>query len=304
MSRSCPSARAHPRSRGENSVSGPPACAARGSSPLTRGKLSSTQLNAQCPRLIPAHAGKTSKAVIGWPVFRAHPRSRGENSNGQAVDYAVAGSSPLTRGKRESVRRIEAEQVAHPRSRGENHVFDVGGREYSGSSPLTRGKPPSVRRWAYGVRLIPAHAGKTGHERAAQESGGAHPRSRGENANFLGSVVSSPGSSPLTRGKLLVAYGRIEAQGLIPAHAGKTFATACPGRYTKAHPRSRGENHRRSAPNGVKSGSSPLTRGKPVEAELRVADRGLIPAHAGKTSTPTTRKRGRRAHPRSRGENE
>ena len=50
-----------------------------------------------------------------------------------------------------------------------------------------------------------------------------------------------------------------------------------------AHPRSRGENHRRSAPNGIKNGSSPLTRGKlhPIMEDDDIA--GLIPAHAGKT---------------------
>ena len=31
------------------------------------------------------------------------------------------------------------------------------------------------------LRLIPAHAGKTPHERARRLSQGAHPRSRGEN---------------------------------------------------------------------------------------------------------------------------
>ena len=50
----------------------------------------------------------------------------------------------------------------------------------------------------------------------------AHPRSRGENANFLGAVVSSPGSSPLTRGKLRLYSFEHMQTGLIPAHAGKT----------------------------------------------------------------------------------
>ena len=54
----------------------------------------------------------------------------------------------------------------------------------------------------------------------------------------------------------------------------------------------------------IVEGSSPLTRGKPVEAELRVADRGLIPAHAGKTAGYRTRAGAWRAHPRSRGEND
>ena len=50
-------------------------------------------------------------------------------------------------------------------------------------------------------------------------------------------------------------------------------------------------------------GSSPLTRGK---RERRTGQRyppGLIPAHAGKTSTTAPSPSKRTAHPRSRGEN-
>ena len=54
------------------------------------------------PGLIPAHAGKTW-IHFGYSLgLRAHPRSRGENVH---TDENVAfgqGSSPLTRGKRDS----------------------------------------------------------------------------------------------------------------------------------------------------------------------------------------------------------
>ena len=50
------------------------------------------------------------------------------------------------------------------------------------------------------------------------------------------------GSSPLTRGKQFPA-GLIGARvGLIPAHAGKTAAWDDVWSFTRAHPRSRGEN--------------------------------------------------------------
>ena len=51
------------------------------------------------------------------------------------------------------------------------------------------------------------------------------------------------------------------------------------------------------------TGSSPLTRGKPSVATSHYRLSGLIPAHAGKTSTATSRSSAGRAHPRSRGEN-
>ena len=51
------------------------------------------------------------------------------------------------------------------------------------------------------------------------------------------------------------------------------------------------------------AGSSPLTRGKRVGVTLDVWRRGLIPAHAGKTSPLVDRPDPWTAHPRSRGEN-
>ena len=92
--------KAHPRSRGEN-----PALVTmdeiwKGSSPLTRGKLSFLHGHATAPRLIPAHAGKTSPGRRSHPYCRAHPRSRGENQQAAIEEQKAKGSSPLTRGKR------------------------------------------------------------------------------------------------------------------------------------------------------------------------------------------------------------
>ena len=70
-----------------------------------------------------------------------------------------------------------------------------------------------------------------------------------------------------------------------------------------AHPRSRGENVVRENLCRNPSGSSPLTRGKPVRVGHAYWWSGLIPAHAGKTSSLTDRQTPRPAHPRSRGEN-
>ena len=91
--------------------------------------------------LIPAHAGKT------WSLRDA---------------WSSGGLIPAHAGKtfaRPSTRRPLA---AHPRSRGENrqhvrrHINSVG------SSPLTRGKPGGEVLSVDEMRLIPAHAGKTG----------------------------------------------------------------------------------------------------------------------------------------------
>ena len=71
-----------------------------------------------------------------------------------------------------------------------------------------------------------------------------------------------------------------------------------------AHPRSRGENALQPEGPTLRSGSSPLTRGKLGLAVVAVGTLGLIPAHAGRTRRRSPRALGRAAHPRSRGEND
>ena len=233
---------AHPRSRGENRAAAALVSAARGSSPLTRGKLHAELLGEIDDGLIPAHAGKTPARPRRSQSEWAHPRSRGENSHRLVSAVASSGSSPLTRGKRQSPsqtlpylglipahagktepeRRGLIVEEAHPRSRGENASERRRSPVYRGSSPLTRGKQTCAMHRARCIGLIPAHAGKTDWTTAMQAAGRAHPRSRGENGVGL----------PLA----------LEALRLIPAHAGKTPVGNTRQIAPTAHPRSRGEN--------------------------------------------------------------
>ena len=172
-----------------------------------------------------------------------------------------------------------------------------------GSSPLTRGKPVACALGTLCPRLIPAHAGKTATDPYSRETLAAHPRSRGENGSAPSIISVRSGSSPLTRGKPdPYSYAAVK-RGLIPAHAGKTVLVHAPASYGAAHPRSRGENFAGLKDKLSSAGSSPLTRGKPVLTPPLIALVRLIPAHAGKTSSPQPRSSKRRAHPRSRGEN-
>ena len=70
-----------------------------------------------------------------------------------------------------------------------------------------------------------------------------------------------------------------------------------------AHPRSRGENLGVSMGALTVMGSSPLTRGKPDWRTRSRCWARLIPAHAGKTVSPSSISSLLWAHPRSRGEN-
>ena len=255
-------ARAHPRSRGENSTAATSLWRLLGSSPLTRGKRRHDYSTRSMPGLIPAHAGKTREISPCPPSSRAHPRSRGENDHEEAVDADQDGSSPLTRGKlprgiavrtRHGLIPAHAGKTceciemlgqawAHPRSRGENVGRLVLTRTHPGSSPLTRGKR-SVREDERAMTgLIPAHAGKTTAIRGGHRSYQAHPRSRGENETHPLIVPIVAGSSPLTRGKLPPSESPVFVSGLIPAHAGKTSRDSSTGSVRWAHPRSRGEN--------------------------------------------------------------
>ena len=172
-----------------------------------------------------------------------------------------------------------------------------------GSSPLTRGKRQPSRGSDLGIRLIPAHAGKTRCLFRARKRQAAHPRSRGENCDRLPVGCPRCGSSPLTRGKPHRNQGRQKRARLIPAHAGKTCEKIRVHDWCPAHPRSRGENQTAFPWIWKPSGSSPLTRGKLDVGRQSVIVSGLIPAHAGKTPARRASMGRGEAHPRSRGEN-
>ena len=274
-----------------------------GSSPLTRGKPRCAASSRIKRGLIPAHAGKTKRALRNALTAQAHPRSRGENHGHRSKPPCPSGSSPLTRGKRNrrryrdrSARLIPAHAgktwsrpggsnglKAHPRSRGENACLTCILTQRAGSSPLTRGKRYPDRYADRTGGLIPAHAGKTPAARPRSYRWGAHPRSRGENSPSSPYRAASAGSSPLTRGKRGEGGMTMNGLRLIPAHAGKTDTGGVSTYGHGAHPRSRGENaaYVGDVPNDT--GSSPLTRGKPEGPRGAHARVGLIPAHAGKT---------------------
>ena len=275
----------------------------RGSSPLTRGKRACPCVRKRLPRLIPAHAGKTSSSLTVRSSPAAHPRSRGENAHDSHMNIARLGSSPLTRGKRNpgvaggprdrlipahagktaSGAATRRHGWAHPHSRGENHSFREGNTRTQGSSPLTRGKHVQFCASIVSLRLIPAHAGKTCQSRLRRVGSTAHPCSRGENACGEAVTAVSVGSSPLTRGKPASPRSSRKKNGLIPTHAGKTPRRGQGHLQGAAHPRSREENMRTSIFMCSAGGSSPLTRGKHVDIETYSTTDRLIPAHAGKT---------------------
>ena len=252
----------------------------------------------------------------------AHPRSRGEHWAGVSATLRATGSSPLTRGARihgDSLHLVTGlipahagstslsccglvRFQAHPRSRGEHRRGLAGFMQRFGSSPLTRGARRLCWISCLRIGLIPAHAGSTSGPRREYPRTWAHPRSRGEHRIVNELVTASCGSSPLTRGARLMVNDDNIATRLIPAHAGSTLEVWVNGTRGRAHPRSRGEHADTIGDQIVNAGSSPLTRGALSTTKHPATSTGLIPAHAGSTSTPTTSTSRSSAHPRSRGE--
>ena len=131
----------------------------------------------------------------------------------------------------------------------------------------------------------------------------AHPRACGENPARCRGGSRTEGSSPRVRGKRPGWPSQPGHFRLIPARAGKTWVTAWPTPSPRAHPRVCGENGPPRGPGRGDVGSSPRVRGKLSKGQGDGLASRLIPACAGKTTSPTPCGSTGRAHPRVCGEN-
>ena len=233
--------------------------------------------------LIPAHAGKTLYRRAGSCRGWAHPRACGENIHVCQGSGVFRGSSPRMRGKHGPLRSgdmVEGlipahagktvvalssrlQRWAHPRACGENRISANFFLPMAGSSPRMRGKRRPLPRRERRDRLIPAHAGKTSRASSKSWPASAHPRACGENSTRISMYAKTSGSSPRMRGKHEAPVEEAPAEGLIPAHAGKTAAQSAAGWIQRAHPRACGENRKSLYDLGLARGSSPRMRGKP-----------------------------------------
>ena len=129
-----------------------------------------------------------------------------------------------------------------------------------------------------------------------------HPRSRGEYLWPCCGPRMTLGSSPLSRGILLLCFSALQRAGIIPALAGNTPLYALPPVGCWDHPRSRGEYLREADHLVWYSGSSPLSRG--ILGHIINLHRipRIIPALAGNTGCGGYPGSVTGDHPRSRGE--
>ena len=149
-----------------------------------------------------------------------HPRSRGEYFRVTLSFSRANGSSPLSRGIRNSqgragrwlriipalagntvvFRKLSEQPRDHPRSRGEYCSVPPPSRMRPGSSPLSRGIPIRTKRRVVTWGIIPALAGNTTVQGMDLWENPDHPRSRGEYVFQTSHLRHVLGSSPLSRG--------------------------------------------------------------------------------------------------------
>ena len=92
------------------------------------------------------------------------------------------------------------------------------------------------------------------------------------------------GSSPHTRGKVVILQSAEIHSGIIPAYAGKRWFVIFVVGLIWDHPRICGEKYDPADIQCIGGGSSPHTRGKGDPAIAISSDCGIIPAYAGKST--------------------
>ena len=315
--------RDHPRIRGEHAVDVRADRRRRGSSPHTRGARELGRHLLFDAGIIPAYAGSTfARDVEVADETGSSPHTRGAlrrslrlGRRGRIIP-AYAGSTCARFLRRRGV-------PDHPRIRGEHNICASVCDSPVGSSPHTRGAPPSTFPKASAWRIIPAYAGSTGHTQPHGQLFADHPRIRGEHPLLLRCEFEWLGSSPHTRGALIMKDSISKSVRIIPAYAGSTSMSTMTGVRITDHPRIRGEHddkRRAGQPrSGIipayagstgqhtpshrpASGSSPHTRGAPVKPLRGGVAHRIIPAYAGSTRAPPSASTRLRDHPRIRGE--
>ena len=134
-----------------------------------------------------------------------------------------------------------------------------------------------------GIRITPAHAGKTSERMPCVRQIADHPRACGENAsNAINSAVGF-GSPPRMRGKPSHLLFSSRSRRITPAHAGKTGGSVRSCLSISDHPRACGENFFIKRLTFFPGGSPPRMRGKQLSIPPSCVPPRITPAHAGKT---------------------
>ena len=162
-----------------------------------------------------------------------------------------------------------------------------------------RGSLYDRRQTHGGFGIIPAHAGLTSSWLSQFISLRDHPRACGAHSSSATRLSCPQGSSPRMRGSLDYLRHLHAAHGIIPAHAGLTNLHDFLFSHFGDHPRACGAHFKSGRWDGYFKGSSPRMRGSLVADSGRFGFPGIIPAHAGLTTTHHRARWARRDHPRA-----
>ena len=111
--------------------------------------------------------------------------------------------TPAHAGKTSTAESNRSLWADHPRACGENILQKHRLRMVHGSPPRMRGKQSQKVALYKGIRITPAHAGKTGTGESGHSSLPDHPRACGENNLKTAIYNYYNGSPPRMRGKRL-----------------------------------------------------------------------------------------------------
>ena len=128
---------------------------------------------------------------------------------------------------------------------------------------------------------------------------GDHPRACGAHQITSSRQRHAMGSSPRMRGSPRPSPASCSHRGIIPAHAGLTTTRPSVSLTARDHPRACGAHIKGRLDGSVTSGSSPRMRGSHMPATWISSAKGIIPAHAGLTSSRAASASWRRDHPRA-----
>ena len=195
-----PSARDHPRSRGEHSSGRCRPPASTGPSPLARGARVRDLQGGPGLGTIPARAGSTTVKYNKKRLPRDHPRSRGEHVSAGPFAINHKGPSPLARGAHFGSRPGEQVAGTIPARAGSTAIICPTSPDLAGPSPLARGALGKRTEVDVLDRTIPARAGSTTSRGLVAGSDRDHPRSRGEHRQPRRCAEHPGGPSPLARG--------------------------------------------------------------------------------------------------------
>ena len=133
------------------------------------------------------------------------------------------------------------------------------------------------------LRITPAHAGKSSLASITQREPTDHPRPCGEKLINCPILTPTQGSPPPMRGKGSRRISASHRRRITPAHAGKSSSALAILCSHRDHPRPCGEKPLQKAVGKTAAGSPPPMRGKDGHSIRVGRDRGITPAHAGKS---------------------